>query len=173
VVVRNGSSQECGRNLILKEGNSMFDRIHILACALALGLATPVIATPVLAQSTTQTAPAPVISAIPSADVFYRETMAPTHWRISESLGEGVYNRSGERIGEIDDLLIDKSGKVLAAVVGVGGFLGMGEHKVAISYQSFDLTRESNGKPRLVVDISKAALKEAPVYKPVDAAKRS
>jgi hypothetical protein len=146
----------------------MFYRSAFLASGLALGLAGPV-----TAQSTTQTAPAPMTSATPGTDMFYRETLAPTHWRSSESIGEAVYNRAGERIGEIDDLLIDKSGKVLAAVVGVGGFLGMGEHKVAVSYQSFEMTRETNGKPRLVVDINKAALKEAPVYKPVDASKRS
>jgi PRC-barrel domain len=125
------------------------------------------------AQSTTQTAPAPMTSTMPGTDLFYRETWAPTHWRSSESIGEAVYNRAGERIGEIDDLPIDKSGRVLAAVVGVGGFLGMDEHKVAISYSSFEMTREANGKPRLVVDINKAVLKDAPAYKPVDAPKRS
>lgn len=143
-------------------------RSALLVSTLALGLAAPV-----AAQTTTQSAPAPVTSAIPGTDMFYRETWAPTHWRVSESIGQAVYNRAGERIGEIDDLLVDKSGKVLAAVIGVGGFLGIGEHKVAVSYPSFEMTREADGKPRLVVDINKAALKEAPVYKPVDSVKRS
>lgn len=143
-------------------------RSALLASTLALGLAGPV-----SAQSTTQTAPVPMTSAIPGMDMFYRETWAPTHWRSSESIGEAVFNRAGERIGEIDDLLIDKGGRVLAAVIGVGGFMGIGEHKVAVSYQSFEMTREANGKPRLVVDINKVMLKDAPAYKPVDAAKRS
>jgi PRC-barrel domain len=153
---------------IRSKGTIMYYRSAFLASTLALAVVGPA-----LAQSTTQTAPVPMTSTIPGTDMFYRETWAPTHWRSSESIGEAVYNRAGERIGEIDDLLIDKSGKVLAAVVAVGGFLGVGEHKVAVNYQSFEMTREANGKPRLVVDINKATLKEAPVYKPVDAAKRS
>jgi PRC-barrel domain len=146
----------------------MFYRSAFLASTLALGLVGPVIA-----QSTTQTAPVPMTTTMPGTDMFYRETWAPTHWRSSESIGQAVFNRAGERIGEIDDLLIDKGGRVLAAVIGVGGFLGIGEHKVAVSYQSFEMTREPDGKPRLVVDINKAVLKDAPVYKPVDSAKRS
>lgn len=153
-----------------------------LASSLALGLAVPAVAQsaiPLLPPTApappviTQTAPAPMATAIPGTDMFYREAWVPTHWRSSESIGEGVYNRAGERIGDIEDLLIDKSGKVLAAVLGVGGFLGMGEHKVAVSYQSFEMTRDANGKRRLVVDINKALLKDAPAYKPVDVAKRS
>ena len=145
----------------------MIYRSTLLASALAFGFVGPLVA-----QSTKQSAPAPMASAIPGTDMIYRESWVPTHWRSSESIGEAVFNRAGERIGDIDDLLIDKSGQVLAAVIGVGGFLGLGEHKIAVNYQSFEITREANGKPRLVVDIDLATLKSAPAYKPVEAAKR-
>ncbi len=145
----------------------MIYRSALLASALAFGFVAPLVA-----QSTKQSAPAPMASAIPGTDMIYREGWMPTHWRSSESIGEAVYNRAGERIGDIDDLLIDRNGQVLAAVVGVGGFLGIGEHKVAISYRSFEMTREANGKPRLVVDIDLAALKSAQAYQPVEPAKR-
>ena len=117
--------------------------------------------------------PSPAAAPAPVSDLFYTDAWVPTHWRSSEAIGQGVFNRSGERIGEIDELLIDGSGRVLAAVVGVGGFLGLGERKVAVSFRSFAMTRDDSGKPRLVVDLTTATLKNAPEYKPADPAKRS
>ncbi len=55
-------------------------------------------------------------------------------WRASKVIGLNVYNDSNEKIGSINDLLMEKSGKISAAVIGVGGFLGMGEHLVAVSF---------------------------------------
>jgi sporulation protein YlmC with PRC-barrel domain len=133
-------------------------RPFLLAACVAAGCATSALAQSSPPATTIQTAPM-------SSDMFYRETQTPAHWRASESMGMAVYNRAGERIGEIDDLLIDGSGRVNAAVVGVGGFLGMGERKVAISYRSFEMTRESDGTPRLLVDLTKDVLKTAPEYK--------
>jgi sporulation protein YlmC with PRC-barrel domain len=46
--------------------------------------------------------------------------------------GINVYNDNNEKIGDIQELIIDKSGKVDNVVLGVGGFLGMGEHYVAV-----------------------------------------
>src|SRR5207248_11596275 len=56
-------------------------------------------------------------------------------WRTSKVVGLSVYNSKDENIGAISDLLMDKSGNIKAAVVGVGGFLGMGEHLVAIPFE--------------------------------------
>jgi sporulation protein YlmC with PRC-barrel domain len=53
-------------------------------------------------------------------------------WRASKMAGLRVYNDSNESLGSINDLLMDKSGNIKAAVLGVGGFLGMGEHLVAV-----------------------------------------
>ncbi|CCE04980.1 conserved exported hypothetical protein [Bradyrhizobium sp. STM 3843] len=55
-------------------------------------------------------------------------------WRASKLSGVKVYNNNNENIGSIDDLLTDKEGKIKAVVVGVGGFLGMGQHLVAIPF---------------------------------------
>ena len=49
-------------------------------------------------------------------------------------IGSNVYNHQNEKIGDINDLVIDRDGKVKAIVVGVGGFLGIGERNVAIPY---------------------------------------
>ena len=55
-------------------------------------------------------------------------------WRSSKLVGVNVYNDANEKVGSISDLLIDKSGNVKAAVIGVGGFLGVGEHLVAVTF---------------------------------------
>ncbi len=55
-------------------------------------------------------------------------------WRSSKMIGLNVYNDSNEKLGSISDMLLDKNGKINAAVIGVGGFLGVGEHLVAVSF---------------------------------------
>jgi sporulation protein YlmC with PRC-barrel domain len=54
------------------------------------------------------------------------------NWRSSKLAGLNVYNDSNESLGSINDLLTDKSGDIKAVVIGVGGFLGVGEHLVAV-----------------------------------------
>jgi sporulation protein YlmC with PRC-barrel domain len=55
-------------------------------------------------------------------------------WRASKLVGLSVYNESNESLGSINDLLTDASGNIQAVVIGVGGFLGVGEHLVAVPY---------------------------------------
>jgi sporulation protein YlmC with PRC-barrel domain len=56
------------------------------------------------------------------------------NWRTSKVVGLNVYNEQNENVGSINDLLMDKSGNVKAAVISVGGFLGMGSRYVAIAF---------------------------------------
>ena len=53
-------------------------------------------------------------------------------WRTSKLIGLNVYNDSNESLGSINDLLTDKNGDIKAVVIGVGGFLGVGEHLVVV-----------------------------------------
>ena len=55
------------------------------------------------------------------------------NWRASKLIGLKVYNEANENLGDINELIVDKDGKINAVVVGVGGFLGMGEHDIAVS----------------------------------------
>ena len=145
-------------------------RLFLIATAFSAGLALPALAQTMQAPPTDS---APVVAATPLFDMFFTGDWSPTHWRSSEAVGQAVYNRANERIGEVEELLIDADGRVFATVVAVGGFLGMGERNVAVSYRAFQMTRDTNGKPRLVVNIDKAALEKAPAYKPTPAPKRS
>lgn len=61
-------------------------------------------------------------------------------YRSSKIVGSPVVNDSNEKIGEIDDLLVEPSDKVLFAVLSVGGFLGMGEHLVVVPFNSLKIT---------------------------------
>jgi len=56
------------------------------------------------------------------------------NWRASKVVGLSVYNDNNESLGSINDLLMDKSGNIKAVVLGVGGFLGVGEHLVAVPF---------------------------------------
>jgi sporulation protein YlmC with PRC-barrel domain len=63
-------------------------------------------------------------------------------WRASKLVGINVYNEANEKIGDINDVILDKSGRVENVVLGVGGFLGMGEHYVAVAYDKLKWTNE-------------------------------
>jgi sporulation protein YlmC with PRC-barrel domain len=64
------------------------------------------------------------------------------NWRASKVVGLNVYNDKNESLGAINDLLTDKNGKIVAVVIGVGGFLGMGEHLVAIPFEKVKFVNE-------------------------------
>ena len=73
---------------------------------------------------------------------------APGHWRAAKLSGVNVYNNNNEKIGDISDVILDQSGKAAAVVIGVGGFLGMGEHYVAVNYDQLKWSNQpasSNG----------------------------
>jgi sporulation protein YlmC with PRC-barrel domain len=63
-------------------------------------------------------------------------------WRASKIVGLNVYNDGNEKVGSINDLLMDKSGNIKAVVLGVGGFLGMGEHLVAVPLDKIKFVNE-------------------------------
>jgi len=63
-------------------------------------------------------------------------------WRSSKVVGVDVYNEANEKVGNIEELILDKSGKVEHVVLGVGGFLGMGEHYVAVAFDKLKWVNE-------------------------------
>ena len=91
----------------------------------------------VLAQAPSSTAsPPPAIPTVsaPGAATFMTEMRAGM-WRASKLDGMDVYNNGNEKIGDISELILDQSGKVEGVVIGVGGFLGIGEHFVAVPFE--------------------------------------
>lgn len=63
-------------------------------------------------------------------------------WRTSKMIGLNVYNEQNDKLGDINEILIDQSGKVVGYVLGVGGFLGMGEHDVLVTPDKLKFVNE-------------------------------
>jgi sporulation protein YlmC with PRC-barrel domain len=78
----------------------------------------------------------------PPAAASSTATSLQGDWRASKLAGLSVYNDDNESLGSINDLLMDKSGTVKAVVIGVGGFLGVGEHLVTVSFDKLKFVNE-------------------------------
>jgi sporulation protein YlmC with PRC-barrel domain len=68
--------------------------------------------------------------------------LSSPHWRSSKMIGLNVYNEQNEKLGDINEILLDKDGKVLGYVIGVGGFLGMGEHDIFVEPSKIKFVNE-------------------------------
>jgi PRC-barrel domain protein len=105
---------------------------------------------PVLAQGTPQTV------SLVKVDL---KTLA-TGYRTSKVVGSTVVNEANETVGKVDDLIVTRDSKVPFAVLSVGGFLGLGNHLVAVPFDSFRLTDTAMDLP----GASKDALKALPEF---------
>ena len=144
----------------------MSRKIATLTALAALAVA------PALAQSTN---PAPVNpSTTPSTPNMTRtfiDAQSPDQWLASKIIGASVVDSSNQSIGSVNNLLLDTGGNVTAAVVGVGGFLGIGEKNVAISFKSLNITRDANGSEKVTTQVSKNELQQAAAFKPYEPAR--
>lgn len=121
---------------------------------------------PAPAPSPSVTDPAPSMER--SAGTF-SSNQAADEWRSTRLVGQTVYNNANERIGDINDLVLSADGKISTAVIGVGGFLGLGEKLVGIAFSDLKLNREADGSLRITVESTKEALENAPDFKYHDA----
>ena len=84
-----------------------------------------------------------------------------TGWSAKKQiLGEGVYNDAGDKVGEINDLIVTPDKALSYAIVGVGGFLGVGEHEIAVPVGQL---KQQEGKI-VLSGATKDALKAAPKF---------
>ncbi len=86
--------------------------------------------------------------------------------RASKIMGQEIYGADNESIGEVADLVLQEDGKTRAATVDVGGFLGVGEKRVAIPFNEIEVAQNPDNpdEPRLQVALSKQQLEEAPAW---------
>lgn len=141
------------------------------------------LATGAIAQETITPAPAdaPAMDA-PATDTMMTDTsvqsMLATGYTITdrdnlatEIIGKQVYSSTAddaEHIGDINNLVIGESGEVAAVVIGVGGFLGIGEKNVAVTYGELEWVTAADGSERYVLPTTKDALETAPDFEAVD-----
>jgi sporulation protein YlmC with PRC-barrel domain len=86
----------------------------------------------------------------------------------SKVIGMNVYigaAQNSQQIGTVKDLVLDPGGNVTAAVIGVGGFLGVGQKDVAVNYPQLKWTTASDGSMRATLNVTKDALNAAPAFK--------
>jgi len=137
----------------------------------SLALAALLLTAPAaFAQTTNNPAPgAPAATApMKSGDMQFYSRQA-TDMRASYLIGTNVTNMQNETVGEINDLVLDKDGKVAAVIIGVGGFLGIGEREVALDYKSLNLKYDPSamtraGSTTIQVNATKDSLKNAPAW---------
>ncbi len=87
---------------------------------------------------------------------------------IGNLIGETVVTPNNEAIGEITDLVTDKDGKVLAVLIGAGGFLGIGQKDVAIRFKDIKVSREENNDLTVKANVTKEMIAQAPDYETLD-----
>lgn len=115
----------------------------------------------------------------PSTSAAEAPHSATGQWRASKLVGVDIYNEQNEKIGEVDDVIIDPSGKVDGVIVSAGGFLGKGEHRVLMKLDQIKFSNKagttstsstsSDSKQwypdRGTVNVTKDQLKAMPQFK--------
>jgi hypothetical protein len=116
--------------------------------------------TPATGTATEETAQAP------AAGGDYLTAQSPEQISANTYIGQAVYNSADESIGKISDLIIKKDGGVAAAVVGVGGFLGIGEKWVAVPFETISITQVPDSSDvKLTTTETAESLQAAPEFK--------
>jgi sporulation protein YlmC with PRC-barrel domain len=92
-------------------------------------------------------------------------TMPTDSVTVTDWYKQSVYDPNNNKIGEVMDVLVDKSGKVTSLIVGVGGFLGVDKKDVAVPFDAVHVTSKDNNKWYLVMNTTKDELKSAPGFK--------
>jgi sporulation protein YlmC with PRC-barrel domain len=129
--------------------------IGIVMKAFIAAAALAVVIAPAFAQ---QPAPAPT-----TAGPARICTDMPAETTVNNFYKQSVYDPSDNKIGDVEDVLIDTDGHVSAMIIAVGGFLGVGEKDVAVPYSSIRASKKNN-KWYLVLNTTKDALKTAPGF---------
>ena len=114
------------------------------------------------------TEPIPQPTSNPAATVQFVTEQPGSEWLARVFLGAAVQNSSGETIGDINDLVFDRSGHISTVVLGVGGFLGMGEKVVAVPYSALTFAAGTDGARIIVVPLNKESLEQAPAFKAIE-----
>ncbi len=136
---------------------------YLAAAALALFVASPAVAQQ--APGTDTNRPAQTMNApMQTGDANkFMTNEGPRQWLAGNLWNKSVYNAQGKSIGELKDILIGNDGRVQAMVIGVGGFLGLGEKNVAVDYDY--LQRNGSIAPnRITLNMTEQDLRSAPSF---------
>ena len=134
----------------------------LVSTALSAVLATGAFAQSSTPPSSSSPPPETSSSASEKGKMNFVSSQKPDQWLASKFKGTDVVGSDNEKIGDVSDILFDKTGKVEAFVISVGGFLGMGAKEVALAPSSFDVVPGQNGSSdKLKISATKDQLKDA------------
>ena len=85
-------------------------------------------------------------------------------WTVTEWYKQSVYDLSNNKIGEIKDVMLDHDGKADTLIIGVGGFLGISEKDVAVSFASVHFKKKDNNSWQPYMNTTKDQLASAPGF---------
>lgn len=108
-------------------------------------------------------APAAPDAATADADKFITQQDADDVLA-STLIGTSVQNGAGESLGSINDVVLSADGQVDVIVIGVGGFLGIGEKNVGVAFDAIEKSTDANGNAILVLDATAEELEAAPAF---------
>ena len=100
----------------------------------------------------------------PSTSPQFLPQQGSSDWLASDLLGKAVVNADNETIGDVDNLVTDGSGKIIAVVIGAGGFLGLGEKEVAVRFEDLELSRDENNEVRVMANFDEEIFASAPDF---------
>jgi sporulation protein YlmC with PRC-barrel domain len=129
--------------------------------------ATPDPAKPAVPTTTAQTpAAAPATTTTTASTGTYLTEQAADQVSANTYIGQSVYNANNESVGKVTDLIMQKEGGLVAAIVGVGGFLGIGQKDVAVPIHSINVAQNTqDGSVKLTTSETAESLKSAPEFK--------
>ena len=84
---------------------------------------------------------------------------------VQSVLGRQVLGSTGEDMGRVIDIVVDRNGQVRAAVIDFGGFLGVGSRKIAVDWAALRFAPTGSKSDRITLDLTRDQVKAAPEYK--------
>jgi len=114
--------------------------------------------------ATDEAKPADTAAAKPAEQPKFVTQQTDQEKLASKWIGQTIYNQADENVGDVNDLVISQNGQIDAVVIGVGGFLGIGEKNVAVPFPAIQAATDSDGNVKLVVQFSKDDLNKAPEF---------
>jgi sporulation protein YlmC with PRC-barrel domain len=136
----------------------------VAASSLAIAQSQAPTQSPTPSTSPPPAAGAPPAAKTPSGETIWY-TLQPDAMRATKLIGADVVNTADETVGDVNEIVLGKDGRVAAVIIGVGGFLGIGAREVAVSFDSVRTLRDQNNNLKLVVNATKDTLKAAPEWK--------
>jgi sporulation protein YlmC with PRC-barrel domain len=110
--------------------------LKVSEVSIALGLAAAMLLTPAFAQQGGKSDAPAATQAAPQVQ------RVSGQWRASKLIGVDVYNEQNEKLGDINELFVDRSGRITGVLIGVGGFLGMGQRDILVSMEKLKFVNE-------------------------------